>query len=201
MPLILGLTGTFGSGKSTVAAMLAEQGAEIIDADAIAHRLVEPGRTALAEVVGAFGRELLDESGELRRAELAKLVFGDREALRRLEGIIHPRVREEIVGRLEEVKGKTLVALDVPLLFEAGMEGMTDRTVIVTIVENQRFLRLRRREFSEREIIVRLGMQMAQARKKELVGEIIDNSGTFETTREHTQTLLNKLLGETLKEP
>ena len=128
------------------------------------------------------------------------MVFGDRAALRRLEGIIHPRVREQIVARLKEVKDKTLAALDVPLLFEAGMEGMTDRTVVVTIAENQRFLRLRRRGFSEREIIGRLGVQMAQARKKALADEIIDNSGTLETTREQTQTLLNKLLGETVKE-
>ena len=196
MTLVLGLTGSFGSGKTTVATLFGEWGAAVIDADALAREAVEPGQPALAEIVTQFGPAMLDAQGRLDRPRLAGRVFADRQAAARLGLIVHPFVRVRTRERLEELAGRSLVVLDVPLLFEAGMAALADKTAVVTIAENQRFLRLRRRGFAEREVIQRLGMQMPQARKIRLADYAIDNSGTIEATRKQVQTLMDHLTRE-----
>ena len=193
MAFVLGLTGSFGSGKSTVAGMLAEAGAAVIDADAIARDLLAPGQPLVAEVGRIFGPDVLDEAGHLRRRVLAERVFGDRAELARLNAIIHPRVRQEELRQIAALGDHALIVLDVPLLFEAGMRGLTDLAAVVTISERERFRRLKGRGFPEREIIARLGMQMAQSRKVALADAVIDNSGTLEQTRRHVAELLQKL--------
>jgi dephospho-CoA kinase len=197
---VLGLTGSFGSGKSTVASLLAEMGATVIDADKLAAEAVEPGQPALAALIGEFGPEIVDRQGRLQRKALAERIFGDRPAARRLEALIHPPVLAGIRRALEERRGEPLVVLDIPLLFEAGMEGWMDKIVVVTIAENQRFARLRRRGYSEREVMALLGMQMPQSRKITLADYVIDNSGTIEATRKHAQTLFEWIQGEKSKE-
>lgn len=193
MAFVLGLTGSFGSGKSTVAALLAEQGAAVIDADAIARQLVEPGSALLPELAREFGAQVLAEDGSLRRGELARVAFASPEATRRLNALVHPRVRAEELHRLETLRGERLVVLDVPLLFEAGMDDLCDRVLVVVINEAQRFLRLRGRGFSEREVIERLARQWPQSRKAALADDVIDNSGTLKQTRQHLIEWIDRL--------
>ncbi len=198
MAYVLGLTGTFGSGKSTAAAMLVEgHGAFEIDADALARRAVEPGMPALEQIARQFGARYLDGTGGLRRRELAELVFSDRGALAALEAIIHPWVRAEEVRLLGEQAHRPLIVLNVPLLYEAGMESMADSVAVVVIEERQRYGRLRAAGFSEVEITRRLGMQMAQARKRARADHLIENSGSREATRRQIDELVMNLKGAT----
>jgi dephospho-CoA kinase len=185
-----------GSGKTTVAGMLAELGAAVIDADELARMAVEPGRPALAQIARIFGPAMLDAHGRLKRKALAKRVFGDRAALGQLCAIIHPEVIKETLRQLEALKNRPVVVVDVPLLFEAGMAPMMDKVAVAAIRENQRFARLRRRGFSERDILVRLGMQMPQSRKRIMADFVIENSGTLESTREQVQTLWDQITRE-----
>lgn len=195
MAFVLGVTGSIGSGKTTVTAFMREGGAAVINADELARQAVQPGRPALAAIVREFGPQMLDESGQLRRKALAERVFDDRAATRRLGELIHPEVVAQTRRLLEELKDDhPVIVVDVPLLFEAGMQGLMDKVLVVTITENQRFSRLRRRGFSERQVIARLGMQMPQARKISLADYVIDNSGTIEATRKQAQTLLEQIL-------
>lgn len=196
MAFVLGLTGSIGSGKSTVAGMLAESGAAIVDADAIARELLAPGQPLVAEVARVFGPGLLDEAGALRRRALAERVFADREELARLNALVHPRVRAEELRQIEALRSRALVVLDVPLLFEAGMRDLVDLAAVVTISERERFRRLRARGLSEREVLARLGMQMPQSHKLALADAVIDNSGTLARTRQQVAALLQRLKSE-----
>src|SRR2546429_5650404 len=120
---LIGLTGGIASGKSTVADLLRRLGATVIDADKAARAVVEPGTPGLREVVEAFGPEVLDGE-QLDRARLGEVVFGDESARRRLEAITHPRVRQWMAERQQEAeeRGEERVVLDIPLLFESGLE-------------------------------------------------------------------------------
>lgn len=196
MAYLLGLTGSIGSGKSTVAQMLRETGACVIDADELAREALEPGQPALAAVTERFGADLLDGDGKLDRRALARRVFGDRAAVTWLNGLIHPYVRSRMQGLIEANRGRDLIVLDVPLLLEGGLDEGLDGVAVVTINERERFGRLHERGFSEQEIIARLGMQMAQQRKAGRADFVIDNSGSREHTRKQIQTMLERIQGE-----
>lgn len=196
MGYLLGLTGSFGSGKSAVAQIFREDGAYVIDADALARLAVAPGGAALAAVTAEFGAEMLDEQGGVDRRRLAQRVFSDRKALARLNGLIHPHVRREMMRLIEENAAQALIVLDVPLLLEVGMDREVDGVAVVTISERKRFGRLHGRGYSEKEIIARLGMQMAQQRKIGRADFVIDNSGSRERTRKQIQAILDRIQGE-----
>ncbi len=196
MAHVLGLTGTFGCGKSTVAALIAEEsGAAVIDADRIAREALEPGGAAFAAVVEAFGPAILGPAGRIDRPALAARVFADRAELARLNALVHPPVRAAELALLEAWKDRPLVVLDVPLLFEAGMRSLADSVAVVVIGERQRYGRLKGRGFREAEVTRRLGMQMAQARKRRLADHIIDNSGPLDGTRQHVRELIETIKG------
>lgn len=204
MGLKLGVTGTFGSGKSTVAGLFESRGPEStvrIDADELARKAVAPGQPALAEIAEAFGEDLIDARGELRRKALAERVFDapglERyRAVRRLNGIVHPHVRRLELEWMDRHREAPLLILDVPLLFEAGMERLVDRVVTVTLLERQRFARLRGRGFGEREIIRRLAFQWPQALKARKADYVVDNSGTIEKTKKQVDFILNQITGD-----
>ena len=189
--MLIGLTGTFGSGKSTLAAMLAEFGAAIIDADAIAKEVVEPGRPALEEIRRKFGEMFLLDNGSLDRKRLAAEIFSSRAKREALEAIIHPRVREEMRRRIESLRDSApIIVLNVPLLFEVGLDGSVDQTVVVTVSESERFRRARARDgLREREIVDRLAAQWPQREKTDRADKSIDNSGTQKATRSQARRL------------
>jgi dephospho-CoA kinase len=193
--MILGLTGSVGGGKSTVARMLQELGgAVVIDADAITRQLQAPGGEAFAEIVRAFGPEIVASDGTIDRARLGSLVFSDGEKLKVLNSIVHPKVRAEELRLLGENRDRPLVVLMVPLLFENKMQGLAGKTLVVTLDEATRRKRLRERDgLSDEKIARRLAAQMPDAEKAKMADYVVDNSGTLNDTREQVLKVVQEL--------
>lgn len=189
MTLVLGLTGSFGSGKSTVAAMFRGLGFPAADADDFAREAVAPGSEALAEIGRAFGEGVLTADGSLDREAMAARVFADPEARKRLGVIVHPRVRAAMDRFVAAHQGAPAVILEIPLLFETGREAEMDEVIVVTASERARFGRLKARGFTEKQIVARLGAQMAQSRKVARADRVIDNGGAIERTRKQVEEI------------
>ena len=201
--MLIGLTGTFGSGKSTVAALLAERGAAIVDADTLAHEAVEPGQPALAEIKERFGEEFLLPDGRLDRKRMAEAVFSSPDKRKLLESIIHPHVRDGMQKRVRELEescrqtgAPRVVVLDIPLLFECYLASLVEKTLVVTIDTAQRFHRVRLRNgLHEGQIVKRLASQWPQREKAARADYIVDNSGSLEETRSQVDKLYDQWLG------
>ena len=195
---VLGLTGSFGSGKSVVARMFAALGAIIIDADEIAKEVVKPGTPAFQEIVQAFGREVVDEQGALDRKRLAAMVFQDAAKREMLNRIVHPRVRKRELELLSQYKDNPLVVLSVPLLFENNMEHLVDKVVVVVVNEAERMRRLTEQQegLTPDEIQRRLQAQMPQEEKRKRANFVIDNSGSLEEAQAQVKQLAAMFLGE-----
>lgn len=169
--------------------MLADHGAVVVDTDAIAHEIEAPGQPALAEIVAAFGPQVLAADGSLDRAALGAVVFADPAARRRLEGITHPRIRVEWQRRVAaaRVAGAPACVVDVPLLFEAGLDGqgLFDEIWVVSAPASVQLVRLQARNALSREQAqCRLTAQWPLPLKVERADRVIDNGGSLQTTRE-----------------
>lgn len=175
--LRVGLSGGIGSGKSTVARALARRGAVVIDADAIAREVVEPGQAGLAAVVERFGPGVLDADGRLDRPALAALVFADDAALADLNGIVHPLVAAETARRITAAPPDAVVVLDVPLLVEAARSGY-DVVVIVEAPEDVRVERLVGRGMAPDDARRRMSAQASDEDRRKVADVVIDNSGS-----------------------
>jgi dephospho-CoA kinase len=172
--LLVGLTGGIGAGKSTVARMLAERGAVVIDADDLARTALEPGSPALDRVLAEFGDEIRRPDGSIDRNALAARVFADPEARRTLEGIIHPEVMRMMAEQIERHRGGDgVVVLDVPLLIETGMQAMCDVVVVVSSALEKQVERLMAsRSMSERDVRARIAAQ-APIEEKESAADVV----------------------------
>ncbi|MEE9607214.1 MAG: dephospho-CoA kinase [Myxococcota bacterium] len=201
MAKIIGLTGGIGSGKSSVAALLAQLGATVIDADAIVHELQAPGAPLLREIAEAFGPSVLDASGALDREALAAIVFRAADQRSRLNAIVHPRVGAELARRAAKAleAGADLVVLDVPLLFEgrggtAARTGM-DTTLVVYAAEPIQIERTVARDGCTRdEAVRRIRAQLPMEEKKRLADYVIDNSGTREETEAQVRVFFDAIM-------
>ncbi len=203
MARIIGLTGGIASGKSAVSRILRELGAVVIDADEIVHELQAAGSPVLGALASAFGPEILDASGHLRRDVLGEIVFRDPEARRRIGEIMHPPVVAEMARRAREAadSGAPLVVLDVPLLLEGrlggtgtGATGDYEAVVVVSCSEDQQRERLMARNGLDREEAERrIRSQLPLARKVEMADYVIDNSGDLEATRAQVEALYRAL--------
>ncbi len=190
---IIGITGATGAGKSALCAELKKRGAEIIDADKIAKENSLRGGAAFNEIIAAFGREILDESGEINRKGLAEIVFADRERLELLNKITHKYVYAEIERRLAECKAETAV-LDVPLLFEKGSPLKCDLTVAVTAKPEIRERRIMERDKICREAArARMKNQMSDQEYSEKADVMVDNSGSAEKMADFAEEILEKI--------
>lgn len=183
----LGLTGGIASGKSTVAAMFAELGAQWIDFDQLAREVVKPGRPAFQEIVDLFGDRVVTNTGCLDRQLLADLVFQDPEKKRQLEAVTHPRIFEQYQRLLHKVAAKktdTVVLADVPLLVELDLKHLFHKTLLVFVPETLQIERLaKRNRISRDKAAGLLKTQMPLAQKRRYTDYLIDNSGGFDTTR------------------
>lgn len=193
----IGLTGGIGSGKSTVAALLADRGAVVIDADAIAREIVEPGRPALDMLAREFGEGILRPDGTLDRGALAAAAFHDERGTERLNAIMHPLIREESRRRLEEATEAALVVYDMPLLFETGQQDLVDTVVVVDVPEETQVERaVGQRGLEEGDVRRRMQAQVSRAERLAGADHVIDNSGGLESTRQQVQELWGALTGD-----
>lgn len=194
--LRLGLTGGIASGKSAVAAMLRELGFAVLDADALGHKLIEPGQAAYAEVIQEFGPSITDSSGRIDRSKLGAVVFADRAKLDRLNAIVHPRVAEVILSQFEVWRRagvRDAVFVEAALLVEAGIHKKLDGLVVVWCTPEQQLERLVARGLSEAEARRRISAQLPVEEKLRLATEKIDCSGSLEETRRQIEALAAKL--------
>ena len=177
--LLVGLTGGIGSGKSTVARMLADRGAVVLDADVLAREAVEPGTAGFDAVLGRFGEAVRSTGGSLDRARLAAIVFADDDARRDLEAIVHPQVRSRIAEAVAaHADSDAVIVVDSPLLIETGGHGSFPVVVVVTAPDEARVARLAARGMREADVRARMAAQMPLEEKAAHADVLLDNAGS-----------------------
>jgi len=192
----VGLTGGIGAGKSTVSRGFRERGAHILDADQLARELMAPGTETLDQVAAAFGHDLLDEAGRLRRDRLAERIFGDPEARDRLDAILHPRIntlereRAAAIGaRLPEA----VVIYEAPLLLESGADAGVDRILVVDLPEDLQLERATSRgERSPEQVREIMAAQCSREHRLHRADDVIDNSGTWAATEQQIEAVMER---------
>ena len=194
--LKIALTGGPGSGKSTVAQMFRDLGVEVIDADEVAHTVVAKGTPAWEELRREFSPDYFQDDGSLDRAKMAEVVFGDAGARQKLNAIVHPKVTREIARRLTELaaRGVALVMVEVPLLFEAGLEKNFDAVIVVDAGEKEQINRIAARD--GRPAPEAAGIIQAQwplDAKKTRADFVVDNRGSLTDTRDQVKKLWQRL--------
>ena len=195
--LLVALTGNIASGKSTVARMLEERGATIVDADVLARRAVERGAPAYDRVVERWGRAVLAADGTIDRASLRGIVFSNPDELERLNAIVHPEVERmrDLLVRQALQRGDPIVVCDIPLLFERGLHENFDRVVLVDAPPPVRLARLvDGRALGETEAKDMIAAQMPAEQKRERADIVIDNSGTLADLERQVSEAWNRLL-------
>jgi dephospho-CoA kinase len=185
----VGLTGGVGSGKSTVAKLLAEHGAVIIDADAIAREVVEPGTPGLAAVVDEFGSDVLTADGALDRPKLAGVVFADESKRAALNAIVHPLVGQRTAEVMAAAPPEAIVVYDVPLLVESNLAGGFEIVVVVEASIETRLARLAGRGMPESDARSRIAAQATDEQRRVVADALISNDGTLEELRHNVDEL------------
>ncbi len=192
----VGLTGGVAAGKSAVATMLAELGAVVVDADLLAREVVAPGTDGLAEVVAAFGEGVLGPDGALDRPALGAVVFADADARRRLEAIIHPRVRARAAELEAAAPAGALVVHDIPLLVETGQSGSFDAVIVVDAPREVQVERMvRERGLTPAEAEARIAAQATREERLAAATYVVDNSGTWDDLRQQVAEVVAALTG------
>ncbi|HXU21858.1 MAG TPA: dephospho-CoA kinase [Verrucomicrobiae bacterium] len=191
-----GLTGGIASGKSTVAALLRDREYQVLDADALAHELLEPGQDSYKEVTSEFGLEILSPAGAIDRRKLGTIVFSNTEKRERLNQILHPRIHDVVVKWFEALDrpgGPEMAFEEAALILEAGAQRDLDCVIVCWCRPEQQFERLKERGFSQRDAELRIAAQMPIDRKRKLADEVIDCSRSLEDTERQLVLLLEKL--------
>lgn len=192
--LIIGLTGGWGTGKSTAAKMFAYLGAEVIDADKIAHDVIRPRTAAYEKLIGCFGRSILkSKSAYIDREKLAKIAFSGKDFLQRLNKIVHPRVISRIKAKISHTKAK-IVVIDAALLIETGLNKICDALIVVATDKKTQLERLRQKTgLNPNEIKQRLPFQLSVSKKIKMADFVIDNNKTIASTRRQVKDVWAKL--------
>ena len=191
--IVVGLTGSFGSGKSTVAGIFKSCGAQVIDADKLAHECIKPGTTVYKKLIRSFGRGILNSKAEVDRSKLSKIVFSDCASLKKLNNIIHPEVIKLIKNKIKTVPSG-LIVLDVPLLIESGLNDLADKLIVVKAPLYKQVKRIQAgKKISRRDILERIKCQIPLREKLRLADFIIDNSATFEKTKKQVMSIWEEM--------
>jgi dephospho-CoA kinase len=192
---IIGLTGGIGSGKSTAARFLSELGARVLDADKLGHDIYKPSTDGWREVVAIFGRQILNENGEIDRKKLGKAVFSDAEALSKLNRVIHPRITEMINARLEEYRQQKVkvAVIEAALLIEAGWAQMVDEVWVVTASEAPVLERLQRKGISREQALARIYSQLSPKERLKHACVTISNDDSLEDLKNKMREMWGKL--------
>lgn len=184
--MIIGLTGSIASGKSTVSNMLKEMGYPIIDADIVARIVVEKGTNTLEVIKETFGSEVIHDDGSLNREELGKIIFSNPSKRKLLNDIIHPAIRAEMLAQKERLmqQNHPVIIMDIPLLFESRLQSFVDKILVVTVTEQKQLERLMvRNNFTQEEAKLRIQSQLPLSVKEEGADAVIYNNGTIEETK------------------
>ena len=192
---LCGLTGGVGMGKSTAAGFLLASGARVVDTDDLAHELVQPGQTALAEITAAFGHHLIAPDGRLRRGDLAKIVFADPAARQKLESILHPRIRERWQAQVAEWRSEhcKVAVVVIPLLFETQAEINFDKIICVACSAGSQRERLAPRGWLPEQISRRIAAQMPVEQKMARSHFVLWTEGTINTSQRQLVEILKKV--------
>lgn len=191
--MIIGLTGSIASGKSTVSAMLRKKGFPIVDADEIARLVVEPGSPVLLEISRQFGADIIQEDGSLNREKLGERIFGNNEERQKLNGIIHPAIRQEMLRQKDEwlSNGANTIIMDIPLLFESKLQSFVDKIIVVSVSpEIQKERLIARNVLSQGEADARIRSQLPMEMKEQGADAVLFNNGTLEETAEQLEDVL-----------
>lgn len=195
--IVIGLTGSFGTGKSTAARMFKELGAKVLDADTIAHDLIRPGRDSWRKIVHWLGPDILNRNQSINRDKLAKIVFRKRQDLRKLEQIIHPLVVREIAGRLGKIENSRkneIVVIDAPLLIEVGLAKKVDILIVVKLNRIEQIARaLKQKEISRTQVLKRIRSQLPLSKKIAIADYVIDNNGRKNDTRRQVKKIWEEI--------
>jgi dephospho-CoA kinase len=188
----IGLTGGIACGKSTVAEMLVDLGAILIDADQLARVVVLPGRPALNQIAARFGNKVINPDGTLNRKALGEIVFNEPHARKDLEAITHPFIRQEMWGQMAQAElnhPDQLVVVDIPLLYESGLQSKFEKVMLVYVPEEVQIQRLMKRDHLTPEAAqLRLAAQMPIEQKKQLADIVILNEGSLTETKQQIQS-------------
>lgn len=187
--IILGITGSFGSGKTTVARIFRSFGAAIIDADKIAHALLKPRTTCYKKIIKVFGGGVLKKNKSIDRNRLAEKVFKQKKLLLRLNRLTHPKIIKEIKKRIKKSPAR-LIVLDAPLLVESGLMRIIDKLIVVKITQAEQVRRIQKRTgLKKQEILKRIALQLPLRDKVRLADFVIDNSGTIARTKKQAERI------------
>jgi len=196
--VVLGITGGFGTGKTTVASMFAKLGALVLDADKMAHGVIMPGRPGYRKVISLFGADILSRNKRIDRKLLGKIVFSDPGKLKALNSVIHP----EVISMMKDViegegsRGRVIV-LDVPLLVESGLADRVDRVIVVSAKRKKQIARcLKKWKLSKADIAKRIRSQMPLSVKRRSADFIIDNNGSLQKTRKAVENIWREIRNE-----
>ncbi|WP_277585494.1 dephospho-CoA kinase [Psychrobacillus antarcticus] len=191
--MIIGLTGSIASGKSTVANMFKEMGFPIIDADLVARVVVEKGTPTIKMIEETFGTEVIQEDGALNRETLGEIIFSNPSKRKQLNDIIHPAIRAEMLAQKSHLaeQGHPVIIMDIPLLFESRLQSFVDKVLVITVTEQMQLERLMaRNSFTHEEAKLRIQSQLPLSVKEEGADAVIYNNGTIEETKQQLEKIL-----------
>ena len=195
--IIIGITGSFGTGKSTVASLFAKSGAKVLDADKLTHKIMVPGEVPYRKILRLFGEGILKKDRSIDRRLLGRIVFSDRKALNKLIKLIHPRIiklLKEEIRRIKKENPCAIVAIDAPLLIEAGLLKEVDKLIVVKASRKEQFKRCAvRNGMTKIDIARRIASQMPLKSKVQLADYVIDNNGSLQETRKQVKRIWREI--------
>jgi len=200
MALIVGLTGGIVGGKSTVASMFKDLGAKIVDADKLGHSVILPHRPAWEKIIRLFGKDILRNDLTIDRERLGKIVFTNQTLLKKLNEITHPEIIKMIKKEIDLVKNTTynqekILIIDAALIYEAKMDRLMDKIIVVYIDEDEQAKRLVKRDnLSKEEALQRIKSQMPMKEKVKMADYVIDNSNSLDKTKKQVETIWQSLV-------
>ena len=200
MALIVGLTGGIVSGKSTVALMFKDLGAKIVDADKLGHSVILPHKPAWEKIVKIFGKDVLQNDLTIDREKLGKIVFANQSLLKKLNDITHPEITKIIKKEIDSLKNKTynqkkILIIDAALIYEAKIDRLMDKIIVVYIDEDEQIKRLiKRNNLSKDEALQRIKSQMPMKEKVKMADYVIDNSNSLDKTKKQVEKIWKNLV-------
>jgi len=193
--IIIGVTGGIATGKSTIAEMLGQLGAKVIDVDRVAHRFLKRGTIAWRKVVDEFGDEILNKNLVINRKRLGKIIFANKDKQKRLEKIIHPLVIEAVKKKISCAinQKQTAIVIDAPLLIESGLVSLMDKLIVVNAPGHIQRRRLVKRGLTQAEAERRIDSQLPLAMKVKLADYIVENNGNLTWAKEQVRRIWNEI--------